>query len=121
MKRILFALTQTLAPPIPYADEQPAAGLVWMMVVHEVKDHDTWRSVFDSGLSARQSAGALRFEITACSGHPNTIIAIFQWDTGLRARAFVNDPMVRNAMQATAVISDPIVTCHQETPVLYGG
>lgn len=120
MKRILFALALTLAPAIPYAGEQPAAAPVWMMVVHEVKDRDTWRSVFDSGLSARQSAGELRFEITTYPGHPNTIIAIFQWDTSLRARAFVDDPMVRNAMQAAGVISEPIVTFHQETPVLMG-
>ncbi len=121
MKRILFALALTLAPAIPYADERNAAAPVWMMVVHEVKDRDTQRNAFDSGLSARQSAGELRFEITTYSSHLNTIIAIFQWDTGLRARAFVDDPMVRNAMQAAGVISEPIVTFHKKTPVLDGG
>lgn len=122
MKRILFALAITLALPIHLtAQDAATTGPVWMMVVHEVEDCAAWRAIFDSGISTRQSAGELRFEIAKHPAYPNDIIAIFQWDTAERARAFVDDPAVRNAMKAAGVISEPIVTFYKDTPRFDGG
>lgn len=112
MKRILYAVILTLAAIPVFADEKSASGPVWMTVVHEVEDHDAWRTVFDSGLSTRQSAGELQFEISRHPEYPNRIIATFRWDTAERARAFVDDPFVRHAMMAAGVLTDPIVTFH---------
>ncbi len=116
MKRLLFALMMAFTPTVLTADEKPANDPVWMMVVHEIEDYEEWRFVFDSGLSTRQSAGELSFEINRDPGDPNQIIAILQWDTVERAQAFVDDPTVRNAMKAAGVVSDPIVTFYKGAP-----
>lgn len=122
MKRSVFALTMALALPSVLPAEAPDAnGPVWMMVVHEVKDYAAWRAVFDSGLSVRHGAGELGFDIIRYPATPNDIIAIFQWDTADRARAFVYDPAVRNAMKAAGVLSDPVVTFHDGTARSGGG
>lgn len=111
----------TLASTSLFAEDKPVANPVWMMVVHDVEDYDTWRAIFDGGLSTRKSAGELHFEINRFPDDPNRILVIFQWDTAARARAFVDDPAVRNAMIAAGAISDPVVTIRKEKPRFDGG
>ncbi len=43
-------------------------------------------------------------------------MAIFEWTDADAALAFVNDPAVRNAMQAGGVISEPVITLHDNDP-----
>ena len=122
MKNILLVLMMMFAnSTFVTADERNTAGPVWLMVIHEVEDYAKWRAIFDNALSVRQRAGELSFEIVRHPGYPNNIIAIFQWDTAERARAFVDDPGLRNSMKAAGVISEPIVTFHEDTPSLDGG
>lgn len=116
MKRILFVLMMIFISLPLFANDKNRSTPVWMMVVHEIEDYEEWRFVFDSGLSTRQSAGELSFEINRDPGDPNQIIAILQWDTVERAQAFVDDPTVRNAMKAAGVVSDPIVTFYKGAP-----
>ncbi|MEP5199645.1 MAG: hypothetical protein ABJQ66_09515, partial [Paracoccaceae bacterium] len=82
----------------------------------DVADLDAWREVFDSGLSARQSAGELQYEILAMDGPPATVLAIFQWTSEESALAYVNDPIIRNAMTSAGVISEPVITLHDNDP-----
>ena len=72
--------------------------------------------MFDSGLSARQSAGELQFEIVTMDGTPATVLAIFEWTSEEAALAFVNDPVVLNAMTSAGVISEPVITLHENDP-----
>lgn len=115
MKRFFLAATLTLATFQPAAAEQTTAP-VWMMVQHDVADIAAWRDVFDSGLSVRQSAGEVQFQILTIDGPPASVVAIFEWTSEAAALAFVNDPAVRNAMNAAGVISEPVVTLHDSDP-----
>ena len=49
-------------------------------------------------------------------GPPATVLAIFEWTGEEAALTFVNDPAVRNAMDAAGVISEPVVTLHDNDP-----
>ncbi|MFK7792908.1 MAG: hypothetical protein AB8B88_09595 [Devosiaceae bacterium] len=113
MKRSLFllALATVLFPSFAYAQETPAP--VWVSVTHEVVDLEAWRAVFDSALSARQGAGEMSYQINSFAANPNTIVAVFQWDSAARARAFIRDPLVRNAMRRAGVTSQPFVALYQ--------
>lgn len=121
MRRFLFVIMMALASTSLFAEDKPVANPVWMMVVHDVEDYDTWRTIFDGGLSTRKSGGELQFEINRFPDDPNKIVSIFQWDTAAGARAFVDDRTVRNAMIAAGVISDPMVTIRKEKPRFDGG
>ena len=87
-----------------------------MIVQHDVADLEAWRDVFDSGLSTRQSAGELQFQILTMDGPPATVLAIFEWTSEESALAFVNDPFVRNAMASAGVISEPVISIHDNDP-----
>ncbi|WP_420862570.1 hypothetical protein [Algirhabdus cladophorae] len=115
MTRFQFAAAFCCAIALPVAaQDQP--DTVWMIVQHDVAAYSPWREVFDSGLSTRQSAGELQFEILTKPGAPVAIMAIFEWTDADAALAFANDPAVRNAMQAGGVISKPVITLHDTDP-----
>ena len=115
MTRFQFAAALCSAITLPAA-AQDQTDTVWMIVQHDVAAYAPWREVFDSGLSTRQSAGELQFEILTKPGPPVAVMAIFEWTDAEAALAFVNDPSVRNAMQAGGVISDPVITLHDTDP-----
>jgi len=115
MTRLLLAALITLASFQPVTS-QTSTDTAWMMVQHDVADLEAWRDVFDSGLSARQSAGELQFQILTMDGPPATVFAIFEWTNEDAALAFVNDPVVRNAMTSAGVISEPVITLHENDP-----
>lgn len=115
MTRFQFAAALCCAIALPAA-AQDQTDTVWMIVQHDVAAYAPWREVFDSGLSTRQSAGELQFEILTKPGPPVAVMAIFEWTNADAALTFVNDPAVRSAMQAGGVISEPVVTLHDNDP-----
>lgn len=115
MKRFHLAAILTLATLQP-ASAEPTSEPVWMMVQHDVADIAAWRDVFDSGLSVRQSAGELQFQIITLDGPPATVLAIFEWTSEESALEFVNDSAVRNAMASAGVISEPVISLHENDP-----
>lgn len=115
MKPFRLAAILTLATFQP-ATAEPAIEPVWMMVQHDVVDIAAWRDVFDSGLSVRQSAGELQFEILTMSTFPNSVIGIFEWTSEEDALAFVNSSSVRAAMTSAGVISEPVISIHENDP-----
>ena len=115
MTRLILAALITLATFQPVTSQTPT-DTAWMMVQHDVADLEAWRDVFESGLSARQSAGELQFEIVTMDGPPATVLAIFEWTSEEAALAFVDDPVVRNAMRSAGVTSEPVITLHDNDP-----
>lgn len=115
MTRFALAALLTLATLQPATARIPTDS-AWMMVQHDVVDLEAWRGVFDSGFSVRQSAGELQFQILTMNGPPATVLAIFEWTSEESALAFVNDPVVRNAMTSAGVISEPVITLHDNDP-----
>ena len=115
MTRFALAALLTLATLQPATARIPTDS-AWMIVQHDVVDLEAWRDVFDSGFSVRQSAGELQFQILTMNGPPATVLAIFEWISEESALAFVNDPVVRNAMTSAGVISEPVITLHDNEP-----
>ncbi|MEL7106806.1 MAG: hypothetical protein AAGM21_12865 [Pseudomonadota bacterium] len=115
MKRFHLAAILTLASLQPVAAE-PTSQPVWMMVQHDVDDIPAWREVFDGGLSVRQDAGELQFEILTMSIFPNSVIGIFEWTNEEAALAFVNSSSVRAAMASAGVTSEPVISIHENDP-----
>lgn len=87
-----------------------------MMVQHAVADITAWRKVFDGGLTNRQHAGALQFEILTMPTFPKSVIGIFEWTSEEEALAFVNSSSVRAAMASAAVTSEPAISIHENDP-----
>ena len=115
MKRFYRAAILMLATLQPAAAD-PIMEPVWMMVQHDVADIAAWRDVFDGGLTIRQDAGELQFEILTLSTFPKSVIGIFVWTSEEEALAFVNSSSVRAAMTSAGVISEPVILIHENDP-----
>ena len=115
MNRFHLAAILMLAP-FQCAAADPTNEPVWMMVQHDVADMAAWREVFDGGLSVRQNAGELQFEILTVATYPNSVIGIFEWTSEDAALDFVNSTSVRAAMTSAGVTSEPIITLHENDP-----
>ncbi|MEM9582133.1 MAG: hypothetical protein AAGA08_03380 [Pseudomonadota bacterium] len=115
MKRFHLGAILMLAT-LQSAAAEPTTEPVWMMVQHDVADIAAWREVFDGGLSIRQDAGELHFEILTMPIFPNSVIGIFEWTSEEKALAFVNSSSVRAAMKSAGVTSEPVVSIHENDP-----
>ena len=115
MKRCYLAAVLMLAT-LQSADADPTPESVWMLVQHEVADIAAWRKVFDGGLSIRQDAGEMQFEILTMPNFSNSVIGIFEWTSEEAALAFVNSSSVRAAMTSAGVTSEPVISIHENDP-----
>lgn len=112
MKRSLFVLLGAL---LAFQQNAYADGVtpVWMSVQHDIVDLEAWRIVFDDALDARKRAGELSYQINTFSANPNTVVAVFKWASTEQAEAFVNDPMVRDAMRGAGIVSELVVSVYE--------
>jgi hypothetical protein len=53
------------------------SGMPTVIVHHEVKDFDGWKSAFDSGASAREAKGISHLHIGRHSTQPNHVYMVF--------------------------------------------
>lgn len=84
--------------------------MVYISLRLKVQDYDTWRTGFDSKADFRRERGHTgNFQIFRDLENPNTITEILEWENAEKAQAFLNDPMLKQAMQSLGVIGEPLV------------
>lgn len=83
---------------------------IYIMIRHEVKDFNAWKSVFDSAVDMRKGAGETSAQVFRDADSPNMVTIINGWDSADRAEAFLNNPDLADAMEQAGVISEPEVT-----------
>jgi len=82
--------------------------MTYIYVHHTVEDYAAWRKGFDDHASARQAAGATEEAyIMQTVDNPNEIIAILGWSDVEKAKAFVQLPELKAAMEKAGVTSPP--------------
>ena len=82
---------------------------IHILIRHEVRDFNAWKSVFDSAADMRHGAGETSAQVFRDADNPNQVTIINGWDTAERAEAFLNNPDLANAMEQAGVISEPEV------------
>jgi hypothetical protein len=88
--------------------------MVYLTVRHTAADYETWRSFFDKDEARRRAAGATGAnQIFHDVDDPNTVTVILEWDNLEKARKFMDDPALREAMQKAGVIGMPAVRAIQ--------
>ena len=82
--------------------------MLYIKVTHKVTDFATWKAAFDAHNQVRMNAGSTGVNyIMQNVDDQNEITAILEWDDLDRARQFVNNPELKEAMQKAGVTGKP--------------
>jgi heme-degrading monooxygenase HmoA len=78
-----------------------------MVVQVRVRDFDTWKAAFDEHEVARRAHGARRHWLYRTAEDPNDVVVAIEFPTDEAARAFTDDPSLRETMQRAGVEGEP--------------
>ena len=81
-----------------------------VIVRHKVRDYDAWLPLFEEHGTVRRQYGGIGDQVYRVDGDPNDLIVINFFADLERAKAFTQDPSLREVMGRAGVISDPQVT-----------
>lgn len=85
-----------------------------VIVRHRVRDYDAWLPIFQEHGAVRRQYGGRGDQVYRVNGDPNDLIIVNFFADLERAKAFTQDPSLREAMGRAGVISEPEVTFAEE-------
>ena len=86
-------------------------------VRHTVEDFDTWTVGFNEHGTVRKEHGCTGETILRDAGNPNDVLVLTSWPSLKEARAFAEDPSLREAMQRAKVVGAPRIEFYEEATV----
>lgn len=72
-------------------------------VQHRVADYDAWRRVYDSVGEIQRQGGVISEAVYRADGDPNLVLVMHEFANSAQARAFVESPELRGALQDSGV------------------
>jgi heme-degrading monooxygenase HmoA len=83
-------------------------------VRHRVADFDAWKIGYDGHGVARKERGSTGGTLLRDVSDPNEVLVLTYWASLENARAFANDPSLREAMEKSGVIGAPRIEFYEE-------
>lgn len=84
--------------------------MVFVMVRYTAGDFAKWRAAYDENETWRRTMGSTGAnQIYRDADDPNTITLVMEWDNAEHARAFLDDPTLRERQQKAGIIGAPSV------------
>jgi len=90
-----------------------------LVVKHKVRDFGVWKSVFDAREPVRWWHGVRRHWLYRSAEDPDDVLVAIEFISPEQARAYLQDPELREAMQRGGVQGEPHV--HFCEPVSLSG
>lgn len=88
--------------------------MVYINLRLNLEDYEKWRAGFDANDANRRASGSTGvYQIYRDVDNPNAVSLILEWDDAGKAQAFLNDPMLKQVMQAAGVIGAPVLRAVQ--------
>lgn len=60
----------------------------YVLIIHEVKDYEAWKSIFDKAETIRKNAGEISYQLLHFDHDLNKIVHFSQWTSLDEARRF---------------------------------
>jgi hypothetical protein len=79
----------------------------FVLVRHSVRDFSQWKPVYDADGPNRVAAGLTDRQLLRGAGDSNEVVLLFEAADLGRAKAFVDSPDLREAMQHGGVLGKP--------------
>ena len=64
----------------------------YVLIIHQVKDFQAWKRIFDAAAGIRKQAGEQSYHVLCDEGDPNHVIHFSQWSSLAAAKAFFESP-----------------------------
>jgi hypothetical protein len=81
-----------------------------VLVRHTIKDYDSWKKVFDSAQEFRRQGGEKSMTIYHVAGNRNEVVAIAEYESLDKARAYFGNADLRAKMEEAGVVGPPEIT-----------
>jgi heme-degrading monooxygenase HmoA len=88
--------------------------MAYMLIQHDVKDYEGWKSVFDSARDMRKKSGEKSYHILHRADEPDSLVLLFQWDKLDNAREFATSTELKEAMHHAGVVGKPEILFLEE-------
>jgi quinol monooxygenase YgiN len=83
--------------------------MVYINLHLNLENYEKWRAGFDANDSNRRAGGSTGvYQVYRDVDNPNAVSLILEWEDTGKAQVFLNDPMLKQAMQASGVIGAPV-------------
>ena len=82
----------------------------YVLVQHTVENFDRWKDVFDEHGDTRDSYGQISERVFRNADSPNDVTILTEWESLDDAKAFLDDPSLREAMAKAGVTAPPHIT-----------
>ena len=63
-----------------------------VLIIHEVKDYEAWKKIFDDAASIRKEAGEQSYQVLKYENNSNKIVHFSKWISIANAKAFFESP-----------------------------
>jgi hypothetical protein len=80
-----------------------------LFVRHQVSDYEKWRKVYEGIASLRTQAGVTDAATYQADGSANDVIVTHDFGSIAEAKAFLESPQLREAMDEAGVVGAPTV------------
>jgi hypothetical protein len=112
LKKVMEEVGVVGPPDIHYMKEEyivtePTEITERVMIMHEVKDYDAWKVVFDADDSNRREFGLSDRALLRGVDNPNMVYIVFAFENEEKARAMVSSEELKNKMAEAGVIGAP--------------
>ena len=64
----------------------------YVLIIHEVKDYQAWKKIFDSASTIRKEAGEISYQVLKYENDTNKILHFSVWNSTENAKFFFNSP-----------------------------
>jgi quinol monooxygenase YgiN len=81
--------------------------MVTLVVHHRVRDYEAWKPVFDEHEPVRRSHGEIEHRVYRDMHDPNRVVIHNDFPSEDAARAFLEDPSLKQAMEHAGVEGEP--------------
>jgi hypothetical protein len=86
-----------------------------LTVRHTVADYATWKTGYDSHGASRKEHGVIRDQVLQSVEDPNNLLVLIEFGSTADAKAFANDPSLKEAMSTAGVIGAPDISLRERT------
>lgn len=81
----------------------------YVLIIHEVKDYEVWKEVFDQASNIRKAAGEISYQLLRYDNDANKIVHFSVWNSLENARQFFESPQLIQIRKEAGVESPEFI------------
>lgn len=89
--------------------------MAYILIRHKVEDYEKWKKAFDDYIDRRRESGEKTWQVFRDEEDPNMVSVLNEWESAEKARAFTEDPDLKEKMGEAGVSGRPEIFYLGET------